>query len=84
MESQQSRLGPLPEGISSVEDITSTIDCPVHAYHTLEQHIIKAATTAIPQTNPSKGRPPVPWLDRTCKNLQKIALKFYDVYRANK
>ena len=67
---------------SSVEDITSKLDCPVHDYNTLEQHI-KSASKTIPQTNPSKGRPLVPWWDQTCKNLRKIALKCYDVYGAN-
>ena len=64
---------------SPVEDITSNIDCPVHAYNTLEQHTIKETTTAIPQINPSKGRPTVPWWDQTFKSLRKIALKSYDV-----
>ena len=68
---------------SSVEDITSTLDSPVDAYACLEQHIISAATRSIPQTSPSKGRPPVPWWDKTCKLLRKITLKCYDVYRAN-
>ena len=51
---------------SSVEDITSNIDCPVVAYHTFERHI-KSATNAIPQTNPSKGRLPVPWWTKPVK-----------------
>ena len=48
-----------PKEFSSVEDITSNLDCPVIAYYALEQHIFKATTKANPQTNPSKGRPPV-------------------------
>ena len=67
----------------SVEDIISILDNPVDAYTCLEQRIISAVTRSIPKTIPSKGRPPVPWWDKTCKNLRKIALKYYDVYRAN-
>ena len=79
MESQQSRLEiSFWKKFSSIEDIISNIDCTVVTYHILEQHIIIAATKAIQQKNPSKGRPSAPWWDQTCKSLLKIALKYYE------
>ena len=65
-----------------MEDITPNIDCPVVADHTLEQCIINSATKVILHKNPSRkathffgGTKPI--------SLGKIALKCYDVYRAN-
>ena len=63
-------------GLDSMED-------HIEAYNALEDLITAAATKAIPLTKPSKGRPPVPWWNKTCKSLRRIALRCYDKYRAN-
>ena len=55
----------------------------LEAYDALVDVITVAANKSIPKTKPSKGKPPVPWWDKTCHNLRKVALKCYDRYRAN-
>ena len=70
------------EECSKIQEIAN-IENNLEAYKSLEKVILSAASKSIPSTNPMKGRPPVPWWNKTCKNLRKIALKCYNKYKAN-
>ena len=70
------------EKCSTISEI-SIMENNLEAYEALEELIITAASEAIPTTRPTKGKPPVPWWDKTCKTLRKITLRCYDKYRTN-
>ena len=55
----------------------------VDAYSYFTERITKSADESIPKTGNKPRRPAVPWWDKTCSNLRKIARKCYKKYKSS-
>ena len=66
---------------TSAIDTILPVEDHLEAYEVFEHLIYTSVSRSIPVTNPSKGKPPVPWWDDRCKTLRRIISKCYSKYK---